>query len=375
MKLTFNNIDEYAALYLSNDLSKEEQLLVERELSRDANLMHAWQQSIALQKALWMAGEHQRARDLVNSVIAQSQSFIEPETQSSEAQVDDQNSPAPRTIVFRKYLKFGSVAAVVAIVSSMLTYFIATDTSRRNSDIQYTRLRREIADIRHTQAAHTQMDNAEKNQKQRVDIPMPGNYVGTGFAITNDGYVATDYHVVEGADSIFIQTSKGQYYKAFLISFDPKSDVALLKIEDSEFRFNKNSRSLPYSLLKKRADLAQEIFSIGYPSDDPVYNEGYISAQKGYEGDDASYRLVITANPGQSGSPIFDKNGNIVAILTAKQTNATYAIHSEALIHLIQSLPQANKISLPSGNAMARLSRTDQVKKAMDYVCAVRVYK
>jgi len=372
MKLSLNNIDEYAEQFLGNSLSKEDQMVIERELSRDAALMHAWQQSIALQKTLMTAGEQQRARKMISSVMAQS---TPEQDRQTEVDTEEETPQQTRTIVFRKYFRFGSVAAVVAIVASMLTYFIATDTSRRNSDIQYTRLRREIADIRHTQAAHSKMEDAEKNQKNIADIPMPGNYVGTGFAVTNDGYVATDYHVVEGADSIFIQTSKGQYYKAFLISFDPKSDVALLKIENNEFRFNKGYRSLPYSLLKKRADLAQEIFSIGYPSDDPVYNEGYISAQKGYEGDDASYRLVITANPGQSGSPIFDKNGNIVAILTAKQTDATYAIHSEALIHLIQSLPQANKISLPSGNAMARLSRTDQVKKAMDYVCAVRVYK
>lgn len=370
--LSLNNIDEYAERYLSNSLGKDERMTIERELSRDAELMHAWQQSITLQKTLRMADEHQRARNMIHDIIAQS--IPEPDRQITE-DAKEQTPQQTKTIVFRKYLRFGSVAAAVAIVASMLTYFIATDTSRRNSDIQYTRLRREIADIRHTQAAHSKMEDAEKNQKNIADIPMLGNYVGTGFAITNDGYVATDYHVVEGADSVFIQTSKGQYYKAFLISFDPKSDVALLKIENNEFRFNNNNKSLPYSLLKKRADLAQEVFSIGYPSDDPVYNEGYISAQKGYEGDDASYRLVITANPGQSGSPIFDKNGNIVAILTAKQTDATYAIHSEALIHLIQSLPEANKISLPSGNALARLGRTDQVKKALDYICAVRVYK
>ncbi len=374
MKLSLRNIDECAGQFLHNTLSEEDRIAIERDLARNADLMHAWQQSISLQKSLIMAGEYQRARQMIASVVAQSKS--EQMHPSHEPQLMQSVMPAsPKQLPFRKYLKFGSVAASVALVSSILTFVIATNTSRKNSDLQYTRLRREIADIKHTQTARKQIEDAKAREEAGADIPMPGNYVGTGFAVTNDGYVATDYHVVEGADSIFIQTSKGQYYKAFLVSFDPNSDIAMLKIENSDFRFNNNSRSLPYSLLKKRADLAQEVFSIGYPSDDPVYNEGYISAQKGYEGDDASYRLVITANPGQSGSPIFDKNGNIVAILTAKQTDATYAIHSEALIHLIQSLPKANKISAPSGNALSRLSRTDQVKKAMDYVCAVRVYK
>lgn len=374
MKINIKNLDELAERYVNKEMPLSEWMEIQSELEQDSQLALHWQESISFINTLKSAGDHARTREMIADVMNKSRSDQEKYNNDNHSFIVPQNS---KVVSFRKYLKFSSVAAAIALIASVITFFIATETSRKNSNTQFTQLVGEINAIKKSQQQQNIKPSSKPASEQQpaADVPMQGNYIGSGFAVTNDGYVATDYHVVKDADSVFIQTNTGKYYKAFVVSFDPNADVALLKIENNNFRFNKSSNTLPYSFAKKRADMAQQIFSIGYPSDDPAYNEGYISAQKGYEGDSMSYRLVITANPGQSGAPVFDNNGNVVALITAKQTNATYAIHSDALVRLIQSLPPANKITLPSANSLSKLSRTEQVKKAMDYVCAVRVYK
>ncbi len=372
MILNYKNIDEYAERYLGNELSDVEWVAIQNQLQDDPTLKLEWDESVHFAQTLKGAGEHQRIRNMIAEVVSKEKADQHKYNNSNLSFVIPKNT---KIISFKKYLKIGSVAALIALVSSVITFLVSTDASRKDSNSQYTRLRREIENIKRDQNSTNIVVKDIKDKSANTDIPMPGNYSGTGFAVSNDGYIATDYHVVEDADSIFIQTANGKYYKSFVVSFDPNSDVALLKVENSNFKFNKSVSSLPYAFGKRRADLGQQIFTIGYPTDDVTYNEGYISAQKGYQGDSTSYQLVVNANPGQSGSPIFDKNGNIIAMLTAKQTSATYAIQAAALEKLIASLPSANKITTPNGSALSKMGRTEQVKKAMDYVCAVRVYK
>lgn len=371
MEFNLKNIDVFAERYLDNELTGPEWDAVRKVLDEDSVICAAWNNSLRFIQTLRNAGEHYRTRKMIEDVVAKSKVGQEKYNHTNKSFIVPQSS---RALSFRKLLKMSSVAAMIAIVASTITFWIATSAFRKTSNNQYTQLRREIgreiADIKQNQLP----GNKHKNVADAATTPMPGDYGGSGFAITNDGYIATNYHVVDGADSIFVQTPDGNYYKSFVVAFDPNSDIAILKINNNKFRFSR-SGTLPYAISKKRAALAQQVFSIGYPSDNPVYNEGYISSQDGYEGDDHSYQLEITANPGQSGAPVFDQSGNVIAMVTAKQKNATYAIHCDALVKLAQSLPEANKITIPTHNALSRLSRTEQVKRAMDYVCAVRVYK
>ena len=108
-----------------------------------------------------------------------------------------------------------------------------------------------------------------------------------------------------------------------------------------------------------------------------VYNEGYISADKGYEDNALSYQLEITANPGQSGAPIFDNKGNIIGIITGKQLNTTgttYAVHAEQLLQLLNELPKSERTILSNKNRYKNLERTEQVGLLQDFVCPVKVY-
>lgn len=372
MEFNLKNIDVFAERYLDDSLSASEWNAIRKILDEDSVICAAWDNSLKFIRTLRSAGEHYRTRRMIEDVVAKSKIGQEKYNNTNKSFIIPQSA---RALSFRKLLKMSSVAAMIAIVASVITFWIATSASKKSSSTQYTQLRREIGrEIANIKQNQLPAGNKHKSTEEAATTPMPGDYGGSGFAITNDGYIATNYHVVDGADSIFVQTPDGNYYKSFVVAFDPKSDIAILKINNNKFRFSR-SATLPYAISKKRADLAQQVFSIGYPSDDPVYNEGYISSQNGYEGDNHAYQLEITANPGQSGAPVFDQSGNVIAIVTAKQKNATYAIHCDALVKLVQSLPEANKITVPAHNALSRLSRTEQVKRAMDYVCAVRVYK
>ena len=90
-------------------------------------------------------------------------------------------------------------------------------------------------------------------------------------------------------------------------------DLAILKIDDKDF---KPVNTLPYSIRKTQPDLGEELFTLGYPRDEIVYNMGYLSAKTGYKGDTTSCQLSLTANPGNSGAPVFNKNGEIIGIIT-----------------------------------------------------------
>ena len=90
------------------------------------------------------------------------------------------------------------------------------------------------------------------------------------------------------------------------------------------------------------------------------------------------YRLEVSASPGQSGAPVMDDAGNIVAIIRSKDSDAadiTYAVSSKALLRLLHDLPRQTGLRLPKANKLSNFSRAQQIEKLQDYTCMVQVYK
>jgi S1-C subfamily serine protease len=137
----------------------------------------------------------------------------------------------------------------------------------------------------------------------------------------------------------------GQELKATIVYADKLTDLALIKITDSDFKQPKN---LPYSIRKKATELGEEIFTLGYPRNDNdiVYGKGYLSAQSGFEGDSNAYQIQISANPGYSGAPIFNNNAEIIGIINTRQKQAegvAFAVKSSRIDDLIESAQAQNK--------------------------------
>ncbi|MGJ8664240.1 MAG: trypsin-like peptidase domain-containing protein [Marinicella sp.] len=134
---------------------------------------------------------------------------------------------------------------------------------------------------------------------------------GSGFVITNTGYVLTNHHVANQNSQLMV-IIQGKEHIASLVKSDPQRDVALLKIENDYY-----GRAVKIS--NKNASLGEKIYVIGTPLDELLdfsISSGIISANRKIDGDHF-YQTDAAVNPGNSGGPVFDNYGNVIGITVA----------------------------------------------------------
>lgn len=203
---------------------------------------------------------------------------------------------------------------------------------------------------------------------------------GSGFVLSPNGVIVTNYHVVDGAKGIDVLINRGgevKTYKAKVVISDKTNDISLLKIDDTTFtRF----ATLPYAVNTRILDVGASVFALGYPMSDILGEEikltdGLISSKTGYQGDIVTYQISAPIQPGNSGGPLFDQNGNIVGITNAgvpDAQNVGYAIKASYLRNLVDVAPET--ITLPTQNSISGLSFTEKIKRLTPYVVLIKVY-
>ncbi len=208
---------------------------------------------------------------------------------------------------------------------------------------------------------------------------------GSGFFLTNNGIIATNAHVIEGASKIEIVISNeiGIFkYKAKVLIVDSKNDVALLQIEDADF---KGLSTIPYAIVEN-CEVGTKVFTIGYPLNDIMgsnfkVTDGIISSKSGISDDIRYYQVTVPLQPGNSGGPLFNNEGSIIGIVSAKLNskavgtqveNVNYAIKSSYLLNLYNMLPNTKPLS--SSSILAHKDLKDQVKIVKNFVCLINVY-
>ena len=145
---------------------------------------------------------------------------------------------------------------------------------------------------------------------------------GSGFIIRADGHVVTNYHVVQGAESLRVSLYNGQEYDARLVGYDADYDVAVLKIEAEELR----EVAIGDSDLLRVGD---QVAAIGNPLGELTLTMtvGYISARDREINTDGRpmnmLQTDVAINAGNSGGPLFDMKGNVIGITTAKYSGST----------------------------------------------------
>lgn len=196
---------------------------------------------------------------------------------------------------------------------------------------------------------------------------------GTGFAISSNGYIVTNHHVIAGAKSIEVKGVNGNFTRklsAEIAVSDEKNDLAIIKINDPNFT---TVGSIPYNFRQGMGEVGENVFVLGYPMTSSMGEEvkltnGIISSKTGFQGDISMYQISAPVQPGNSGGPLFDKNGNLLGIVSAKHTlaeNAGYAIKVSYLKNLIEMLPQT--INQSTVNILNGKGLTEQVKIASNY--------
>lgn len=140
----------------------------------------------------------------------------------------------------------------------------------------------------------------------------PRRSMGSGFIVSNDGYVLTNNHVVEGADEIIVRLSDRREMPATLIGTDPRSDMAVLKINDGD--------DLPVVRIGQSEDLkvGEWVLAIGSPFGfDYTVTAGIVSAL-GRSLPSENYvpfiQTDVAINPGNSGGPLFNLDGEVIGI-------------------------------------------------------------
>lgn len=180
---------------------------------------------------------------------------------------------------------------------------------------------------------------------------------GSGFIFSEDGLIGTNYHVVDGIDSLLIKTSDGVFYDAELLLLDAKNDMAILRI--------KHQNGLKFPTIKfansDALKVGQEVFAIGSPLGyEYTISQGIIAGIRDNEKvsftDPVSWALVeknfekviqITAaiSPGNSGGALFNNKGEVIGITTYTYSgygNLNFAVAINSFVYFMNSVDLAN---------------------------------
>ncbi|SDY79164.1 DegQ family serine endoprotease [Pseudomonas sp. NFIX28] len=182
----------------------------------------------------------------------------------------------------------------------------------------------------------------------RGDRQREAQSLGSGFIISSDGYILTNNHVIADADEILVRLADRSELKAKLIGTDPRSDVALLKIE---------GKDLPVLKLGKSQDLkaGQWVVAIGSPFGfDHTVTQGIVSAV-GRSLPNENYvpfiQTDVPINPGNSGGPLFNLAGEVVGINSQIYTRSggfmgvSFAIPIDVAMDVSNQLKAGGKVS------------------------------
>ncbi len=286
--------------------------------------------------------------------------------------------------LWKKQKRVMAVAASIAGITTMLIAGMVSYYSRKANTAELLQLSKKFENTERKVNALKQQVESDKVIEEKSPANTPVKSGGTGFLIDGKGVLVTNAHVVDGSSTVVVQNNKAQEFRAKIVHINQDNDIAILQIEDSDF---KPFGQLPYGLKKSGAELGEQLFTLGYPREEIVYNEGYMSAKTGFNGDTITCQIGVQANPGNSGGPVFNRNGEIIAIINTRQVRAEGVVFAINARHIITSVNELSKdktawenkdsvphIKLPQSSSLKGLDRVQQIKKIQECIFMVKSY-
>lgn len=356
-------LQEQIDFYINDLFSYDEQLAFEQLLQEDKELA----QEVSEQKELIRKLKTYKEIDNLKYQMDLAHANIDVEVLHERLRFESIQKESERKIIIRTLMAAASITLLIAFSVLQLSGVFQV----KDQIASYMELKDDIGAISKRQRSMWQTLFATTKV---AAIPS-----GTCFSIASNGYLATNYHVVKNVDSINIVNYQDSTirFKARIIFSDKVRDLSILKIDDPSFsKFS----SLPFRIKNGISDLGEEVFTLGYSKKDLVFSEGTISSFTGYNEDSSAYQVSIPVNPGNSGGPLFDLQGNLIGIVSGKNTNesgATFAIKSQYLLSVLDSIKADtaySKPKLPMYNQLIGIKKTQQIKKIQPFVFKVEVY-
>jgi len=354
--------------YLLGKLNPQETAAFETLRRNDASVDHKVVSHKFFLESMEMFAVQSRLKEQLDSIHAE----IDVQTLSESLR------PHPSKVVqlWRRHKSAIAVAASFLVLSLVSVYSIQHNSKQKEQLILLSNLSNKVNKAIKTQNTLIRDFNNSANAAGKNVVQ--NSVGGTGFAISANGYILTNYHIIKGADSLYVQNSKGESFKVKATYTDSQNDIAILKISDKNFN---NLSSIPYTIKKGTSGIGEMVYTLGYPKDDAVLGEGYVSSKNGFVGDTTQYQVSMAVNPGNSGGPVLDNDGNLVGIISGKpdQTEgAAFAVKSKYILEAMRAIPQdslgKNKISANKRSSLSGLKRTKQIEKIQDYVFMIKAY-
>jgi S1-C subfamily serine protease len=184
---------------------------------------------------------------------------------------------------------------------------------------------------------------------------------GTGFFVTEAGYLVTNAHVADEGDQVRVMTSAG-LVAAKVVKVDKANDLALLKAEGK-------FAAIPVAA-SRGVKLGGTVVTVGFPNIDlqgfaPKLAKGEIASLSGAGDDPRYFQISVPVQPGNSGGALVDERGNVVGVVSAKLSaetalaasgalpeNVNYAVKSSYLLSFLESVPEVSaKLKKPNTEA------------------------
>lgn len=215
---------------------------------------------------------------------------------------------------------------------------------------------------------------------------------GSGFLLSRNGIVVTNYHVVRNAKKIeVIFPSKNLSKEASLKIRDLNNDIAILELQN--FNIDELSKeTIPYAFTDIRSiKIGQEVFTLGFPlgsimGTNARFSMGRINSLFGLQDDPRLLQISNPLQPGNSGGPLFNQKGELVGIvvsgLNAKilyenfgiiPQNVNFAIKVSFLKNLIAMLPKSMEI-ISRKSMLDGLTLEDQIEKLNPFIVQIKAY-